>query len=308
MAQSEPTVRAVSRRPRGRAPGRRPARLAAALADRRRAAGAGRADAQRARRWPSWAGVNVNTVRAVYARLEDEGLIVTRHGRGSFVADGARGSREVERIAGEAIDGGPRGRGRPARRRDHGAGLGLAARGARGLRSRRPVERRAELDLEPIAAELELDESGSTADEARGAARAAPADRPARGRARRATARARPPREPPPRARAEPRVAGVAELAATRDALLPQLAEARARPRRRPRARERRAREVRDAMVADPAGHRWEVVSAAETGEPGCATWQVGPRLGPLGALMSWWRVKVSGGCPLAAPLRRRLR
>ena len=34
-------------------------------------------------------------------------------------------------------------------------------------------------------------------------------------------------------------------------------------------------------MVADPAGHRWEVVSAAETGEQGCATWQVGPRLGP---------------------------
>ena len=40
--------------------------------------------------------------------------------------------------------------------------------------------------------------------------------------------------------------------------------------------RERRAREVRDAMVADPAGHRWEVVSAAETGEQGCTTWGVG--------------------------------
>jgi hypothetical protein len=51
-------------------------------------------------------------------------------------------------------------------------------------------------------------------------------------------------------------------------------------------------------MVADPSAHRWEVVSAAETGEEGCAEWQVGSRLGPLGALMSWWRVKVSGGCP----------
>jgi hypothetical protein len=51
-------------------------------------------------------------------------------------------------------------------------------------------------------------------------------------------------------------------------------------------------------MVADPASHRWEVVSAQETGEDGCAEWQVGSRLGPLGALMSWWRVKVSGGCP----------
>ena len=51
-----------------------------------------------------WAGVNVNTVRGVYARLEDEGLVVTRHGRGSFVADDAGGSPEVERIAAEAIE------------------------------------------------------------------------------------------------------------------------------------------------------------------------------------------------------------
>ena len=36
-----------------------------------------------------WAGVNVNTVRGVYARLEDEGLVATRHGAGSFVAEGA---------------------------------------------------------------------------------------------------------------------------------------------------------------------------------------------------------------------------
>ena len=55
-----------------------------------------------------------------------------------------------------------------------------------------------------------------------------------------------------------------------------------------------------DAIVNDPAGHRWEVISAAETGEEGCTTWQAGPRFGPLGALMNWWRVKVSGGCPLA--------
>ena len=31
-------------------------------------------------------GVNVNTVRSVYARLEGEGFVVTEHGRGSFVA------------------------------------------------------------------------------------------------------------------------------------------------------------------------------------------------------------------------------
>jgi len=32
------------------------------------------------------AGVNVNTVRAVYARLEAEGLVRSEHGRGTFVA------------------------------------------------------------------------------------------------------------------------------------------------------------------------------------------------------------------------------
>jgi len=31
-------------------------------------------------------GVNVNTVRSVYARLEGEGFVVTEHGRGTFVA------------------------------------------------------------------------------------------------------------------------------------------------------------------------------------------------------------------------------
>ena len=33
------------------------------------------------------AGVNVNTVRAVYARLETEGVVKTEHGRGTFVAE-----------------------------------------------------------------------------------------------------------------------------------------------------------------------------------------------------------------------------
>src|SRR3954447_20603217 len=33
------------------------------------------------------ADVNVNTARAVYRRLEDDGLIVSRHGLGTFVAD-----------------------------------------------------------------------------------------------------------------------------------------------------------------------------------------------------------------------------
>src|SRR3954452_12565982 len=39
------------------------------------------------RRLADAAGVNVNTIRSVYERLEGEGFIRTEHGRGSFVAD-----------------------------------------------------------------------------------------------------------------------------------------------------------------------------------------------------------------------------
>jgi DNA-binding transcriptional regulator YhcF (GntR family) len=39
------------------------------------------------RRLATVAGVNVNTVRAVYERLEGEGFVVTQHGRGTFVAE-----------------------------------------------------------------------------------------------------------------------------------------------------------------------------------------------------------------------------
>src|SRR4051794_14280807 len=38
------------------------------------------------RRLAEAAGVNVNTIRSVYERLEGEGFIRTEHGRGSFVA------------------------------------------------------------------------------------------------------------------------------------------------------------------------------------------------------------------------------
>src|SRR6266511_2827921 len=50
------------------------------------------------------AGVNVNTARAVYRRLEEDGLIVSRHGLGTFVAEDAPSSPELERLAAEAAD------------------------------------------------------------------------------------------------------------------------------------------------------------------------------------------------------------
>jgi DNA-binding transcriptional regulator YhcF (GntR family) len=42
-------------------------------------------------------GVSVNTVRAAYARLENEGLVRTEHGRGTFVADERGTRRELRR-------------------------------------------------------------------------------------------------------------------------------------------------------------------------------------------------------------------
>jgi GntR family transcriptional regulator len=52
------------------------------------------------------AGVNVNTARAVYARLAGQGVIVSEHGRGTFVASattrGAGLAGLVERVARDA--------------------------------------------------------------------------------------------------------------------------------------------------------------------------------------------------------------
>ena len=55
------------------------------------------------RRLAEWAGVNVNTVRAVYAGLEREGLVVSRHGQGTFVADGIEVATQLEEIATDAL-------------------------------------------------------------------------------------------------------------------------------------------------------------------------------------------------------------
>jgi GntR family transcriptional regulator len=249
-----------------------------------------------------WAGVNVNTVRGVYARLEDEGLVATQHGLGTFVAAATESSTEVERIAGEAI---AEAKAAGVNPRDVAivtlVSAGLPEALAEGLPPEDGPDADEEAleledpDLEQLAAELDLSDAWLEADDV--SARRELRRQIGRLEAQLASYR----RDLEPAATrvrpAEPRIAGVAELEQTRDALLSQLAAARGAAMRRAR-RERRAREVRDAMVADPGAHRWDVVSTADTGEEGCAEWQVGSRLGPLGALMSWWRVKVSGGCP----------
>jgi DNA-binding transcriptional regulator YhcF (GntR family) len=55
------------------------------------------------RRLAEWAGVNLNTVRAVYEGLEKRGLVVARQGQGTFVADDVEGSPLLERVAVDAL-------------------------------------------------------------------------------------------------------------------------------------------------------------------------------------------------------------
>lgn len=55
------------------------------------------------RQLAGWAGVNLNTVRAVYEGLEADGFVVSRQGRGTFVADGVVAAPELEEIAADAL-------------------------------------------------------------------------------------------------------------------------------------------------------------------------------------------------------------
>jgi len=45
------------------------------------------------------AGVNTNTARGLYRRLEEEGVVVSRHGSGTFVAPNVRVSPSLEELA-----------------------------------------------------------------------------------------------------------------------------------------------------------------------------------------------------------------
>ena len=94
-----------------------------------------------------------------------------------------------------------------------------------------------------------------------------------------------------------PRLLGVAELERERDRLAAALREAR-RQRERIGERQEEMRALREEALLDPAAHAYVRVSNADVGEPGCHDWHVRPRFGLLGALMRWWRVVVSSGCP----------
>ena len=118
-----------------------------------------------------------------------------------------------------------------------------------------------------------------------------------------------------PRSPTPPRVGGsngarlqtLAELEERRDALDACLARMR-RELDTAGERQERARGRMEAIMLDPAAHRWERVSHEDIGEPGCRQCHARPRLGLLGLLMNWWRVVISSGCPLCTQSADQLR
>jgi GntR family transcriptional regulator len=213
------------------------------------------------RQLAEWGGVNVNTVRAVYAGLEQAGLVVSRQGRGTFVNERIEAAPELETIVGDALG------------RVLAAGLdprdlvavtaACVSIGEEGGLGMAPMEAEGELpdpdeeseaievrhELRRQIARLEIELAAYTRD--------LPDDMPTASSYSKA------------------HVAGVEELEQTRDTLIAQLSEAQ-------RAAEVRARQIgeerarREALLAEGKG---EVPSRSSGG-------------GPLDRAMSWWQAK----------------
>jgi hypothetical protein len=99
-----------------------------------------------------------------------------------------------------------------------------------------------------------------------------------------------------------PRVLDLGELEAVRDRLADRVAEARGALVERQRVEDDN-RELVERMLVAPQDYKWVRVSRQDLGLHGCGHWHSRPRLGPIGMLMGWWRVKISSGCPLAGRL-----
>jgi hypothetical protein len=100
----------------------------------------------------------------------------------------------------------------------------------------------------------------------------------------------------------QPRVLDLGELERLRDDLAERVSQARGTVRERSE-QESAKRELVRRMMASPADYKWVQVSREDLGLYGCGHWHSRPRLGPIGMLMGWWRVKISSGCPLAGRL-----
>ena len=209
------------------------------------------------RRLADWAGVNLNTVRAVYAGLEEAGLVVSRQGQGTFVAAEAEAAPELEEIAVDAL------------RRARAAGLDarelaivtMACASMPGTLDGNAPPPDSPTDISGIAEASEVlavrqelrRQIGRLEAELASYTRDLPGDLPTARRA------------------AEAHIAGVEELEQTRDTLIAQLSEAQ-------RAAEERAR--REGQALDL---RKEALDAQAEQEPGG---------GPLSRAMGWWRAK----------------
>lgn len=225
-----------------------------------------------------FAGVNVNTARAVYRELEGEGLISSQQGRGTFVTSKADELRELGELVART----------------------LAEAGERGLD---PKLLAASLYSEPPAGAAPLPEPLPEVDRGAGepAMRRALREQIGMLEAELANYAWHDPQSPPaPRPRGGGpvgRIVGVEELERTRAELIDRLRRLRGEAAARG-ASEQLARGHVEEMLRDPAGHRWERVDKGTLGEPDCGEYRVVPAWGPVGAIMGWWRVKVSSGCP----------
>jgi AcrR family transcriptional regulator len=94
-----------------------------------------------------------------------------------------------------------------------------------------------------------------------------------------------------------PRVLDIGDLEALRDDLATRVEEIRHAQRDRAEAQQD-SRARLETMIAEPDQHKWRRLSNEDIGEPGCKHYHSTPRLGLVGMLMGWWRVKVSSGCP----------
>jgi DNA-binding transcriptional regulator YhcF (GntR family) len=230
------------------------------------------------REFAAGAGVNVNTARSVYRRLEDRGLALSQQGLGTFVAPYVTIAPTLEQfaaqVAAEAI--------------------------AQGIDPRELARAlyAGSTPRDPFAEPLDEEEAPRTPEEKR-SARAA-----LRGQIARLEAKLAPyvdasgsSSQAQAASSAHPRLASIDELESIRDELIGRLKQAQTEARRL-EERQGAARRWREEALADPAAHRWEYATHEDLGEPGCGRVEVRPIWGPVGALMDWWRVKMSSGCP----------
>lgn len=96
---------------------------------------------------------------------------------------------------------------------------------------------------------------------------------------------------------ARPHLLSLSELELVRDGLAAELSRAEEALARQIHTR-REKRVLLKRMTEEPVKFRWAKVTTIDLGEPGCRTWESVPKLGPVGMIASWWRIRISSGCP----------